>query len=217
MNQKSALLIGASGLTGSHLLKLLLNSSDYQTVYVYSRRSLAIKHPKLFELVIDFDQYDKAVLADDVFCCLGTTIKIAKTKEAFKKVDLEYPVKFAKLQFENGSKQFLVISAMAASADSLFFYSKVKAEMEMQLSLIGYESLCIFRPALITGNRKEYRSAEKIAASINGILNHILLGPLKKFQSVSAHAISKCMLFYAREQNKIGKRIIQSDSIKNFE
>ena len=217
MNQKSALLIGATGLTGSLLLDLLLNSNEYETVYVYSRRSLGIKHPKLFELIIDFDEYNKAVLAEDVFCCLGTTIKKVKTKEAFKKVDLEYPVKFAKLQFVNGSKQFLVISAMGASADAMFFYSKVKADMEKQLTEIGYDSLHIFRPALITGDRKEHRSGEKIAASINGILNHVLVGPLKKYQSVSALAIAKCMLYFAGNNTKTTTNIIQSDKIKSFE
>jgi uncharacterized protein YbjT (DUF2867 family) len=217
MTQKSALLLGATGLTGGHLLHLLLESEEYETVYVYVRRSLGIQNAKLKELIIDFDTYEGTVDADTVFCCLGTTIKIAKTKEAFKKVDLEYPIKIAQLQFNAGSKRFLVISAMGAAADSLFFYSRVKAEMEKLLSNIGYPRLQIFRPALITGQRKEHRSGEKMAAGINEILNHILVGPFRKYQSVSANAIAKCMLSYSNDASIFGTVIISSDRIKDFE
>jgi uncharacterized protein YbjT (DUF2867 family) len=217
MTQKSALLLGATGLTGGHLLHLLLESEEYETVYVYVRRSLGIQNAKLKELIIDFDTFEGTVDADTVFCCLGTTIKIAKTKEAFKKVDLEYPIKIAQLQFNAGSKRFLVISAMGAAADSLFFYSRVKAEMEKLLSNIGYPRLQIFRPALITGQRKEHRSGEKIAAGINEILNHILVGPFRKYQSVSANAIAKCMLSYSKDASIFGTVIISSDRIKDFE
>jgi uncharacterized protein YbjT (DUF2867 family) len=217
MTQKSALLLGATGLTGGHLLHLLLESDEYETVYIYVRRSLGIENAKLKELIIDFDTYNGTVDADTVFCCLGTTIKIAKTKEAFKKVDLEYPVKIAQLQFNAGSKRFLVISAMGAAADSLFFYSRVKAEMEKLLSNIGYPRLLIFRPALITGDRKEHRSGEKFAAGINEILNHILIGPFRKYQSVSAHAIAKAMISYSKDPSIFGTLIIISDRIKDFE
>lgn len=217
MPQKSALLLGATGLTGGHLLNLLLESEDYHTVYIYSRRPIGIQNPKLKELIINYDDYEGTVEADNVFCCLGTTIKVAKTKEAFKKVDLTYPVKIAQLQFNAGSKRFLVISAMGAAADSLFFYSKVKAEMETQLTNIGYPKLLIFRPALITGDRKEHRAGEKIAAGINEILNHVLVGKLRKYQSVSAKAIASCMLSYSNNNQVYGKVVISSDRIKDFE
>jgi uncharacterized protein YbjT (DUF2867 family) len=217
MSQKSALLLGANGLTGGHLLHLLLGSQEYQTVYIYVRRSLGIQNAKLKELIIDFDTYEGTVDVDTVFCCLGTTIKVAKTKDAFKKVDLEYPVKIAQLQFKAGSKRFLVISAMGAAVDSMFFYSRVKAEMEKLLSNIGYPRLFIFRPALITGERKEHRTGEKIAAGINKILNPILVGPLRKYQSVSALAISKCMISFANDPGKFGTVIMSSDRIKDFE
>lgn len=217
MVQKSALLLGATGLTGGHLLNLLLESEDYHTVYIYSRKPIGIQNPKLKEIIIDFNTYVGTVEADNVFCCLGTTIKVAKTKEAFKKVDLEYPIKFAQLQFTAGSKRFLVVSAMGAAEDSLFFYSKVKAEMEKLLSNIGYPKLLIFRPALITGDRKEHRSGEKIAAGINEILNYVLVGPLKKYQSISAKAIAACMFSYASNNQVYGKVVISSDRMQDFE
>jgi uncharacterized protein YbjT (DUF2867 family) len=106
---------------------------------------------------------------------------------------------------------------MGAAADSLFFYSRVKAEMEKLLSNIGYPKLFIFRPALITSERNEHRSGEKIAATINGILNYVLVGPLRKYQSVSALAIAKCMISYAKEISIFGTVVISSDRIKDFE
>jgi uncharacterized protein YbjT (DUF2867 family) len=126
-------------------------------------------------------------------------------------------VKFARLQFNAGSKRFLVISAMGAAADSLFFYSRVKADMETQLGNIGYPKLIIFRPALITGDRKEHRSGEKLAAGINEILNTVLVGPFKKYQSVASKAIAACMVSFASNKNVYGKVVIKSDRIKDFE
>ena len=217
MHQKAALLLGATGLTGSHVLQLLLDSEEYSTIYAYTRKPLGIQNPKLKEIIIDYETYEGSVEADTVFCCLGTTIKIAKTKEAFKKVDADYPVKIAQLQYNAGSKHFLVISAMGAAADSLFFYSRVKAEMEQLLSNIGFPRLQIFRPALITGNRKEHRAGEKIAAAINQVLNYVLVGPFRKYQSVSALAIAKCMMYYANDTSIFGNVIVSSDRIKDFE
>lgn len=213
MQTQSALVIGATGLTGSLLLELLLESSAYHIVHVYARRSLGVQHPKLQEHLIDFDQYQGTVQADTIFCCLGTTIKKVKTKEAFKKVDLEYPIKFAQLQFGAGTKKMMVISAMGASADSSFFYSRVKAEMEARLATIGFEQLTIFRPALITGNRIEHRSGEKIAAMINGWINPLLVGSLRKYRSIPAIKIAQSMLTHSLLENEKGTTVLLSDQI----
>jgi uncharacterized protein YbjT (DUF2867 family) len=213
LQTQSALVIGATGLTGSLLLELLLESSTYHIVHVYARRTLGMQHPKLQEHLIDFYQYQGTVQADTLFCCLGTTIKKVKTKEAFKKVDLEYPVKFARLQFGAGTKKMMVISAMGASANSNFFYSRVKAEMEASLQEIGFEQLTIFRPALITGNRIEHRSGEKIAALINGWINPLLVGSLRKYQSIPALKIAQSMLTHSLLENEKGTNILLSDKI----
>ena len=213
---KSALLLGATGLTGGHLLDLLLTGQVYHTVTIYVRTSTGIHHPKLVEKIVDYDHWQEAVVADDVFCCLGTTIKKAKTKEAFTKVDLLYPVRIAQLQFKAGSKKFLVISAMAVAKDSFFFYSRVKAEMEEQLQQIGYESLFIFRPSFITGNRKENRAGESIVIGLFTLINPLLIGPLRKYKSVSANAIAKAMVHEAQTNNR-GTQILLSDELKSFE
>ena len=204
--------MGATGLTGSHLLVRLLEDNHYQKLVIYVRKTTGIRHPKLTEILIDYDTCEDSVAADDVFCCLGTTIKKAKTKDAFTKVDLVYPVKVAQQQKKAGSKKFLVISAMGANSSSAIFYSRVKGEMEAQLQQIGYDSLFIFRPSFITGNRKENRSGESMGIWLFKLISPLLLGPLKKYRPVSADSIAKCMLVMAESENK-GTRVLLSDEI----
>ena len=213
---KTALLLGASGLTGSLLLQQLLQDDYYKKVIVYARKSLNIQHQKLQEMIIDFDTIDTAVEANDIFCCLGTTIKKAGSKTAFEKVDFDYPLKIAQLQKNAGSKKFLVITAMGASANSSIFYSMVKGKLEKQLQLLQFCNLYIFRPSLIIGNRKEKRIGERIALILSTIINPLLMGSLAKYKSVTAVAIAKAMVFSAKE-NKPENQIILSDEIKKFE
>ena len=207
MTQRSALLLGSTGLTGGILLDLLLASPEYTKVIIYVRKPTGLNHPKLKEQIINYESIDSAVSADDVFCCLGTTIKIAKTKEAFEKVDLDYPLKIASLQHKAGSKQFLVVSAMGANATSSIFYSRTKGLMEKGLTEIGFESLYIFRPSFIVGDRKEERMGEKIGIIISAILSPLMIGPLKKYKPVKAADIALNMIKYALKNEK-GKQVI---------
>ena len=216
MEQRTALIIGASGLTGRLLVQQLLINDHYAAVTIYVRKSLQINHPKLNELMIDFDTINTSVNADDIYCCLGTTIKIAKSKEAFEKVDRYYPVKIAQLQKNAGSKQFLVISAMGASATSSIFYSKTKGLMEDDLKKIGFDSLYILRPSFIKGERKEKRLGEKIGLFISTIIAPLFIGPLRNYAPVKASAIAACMVHKAFENNA-GTFTILSGEIKNWE
>ena len=213
---KTALLVGATGLTGNLLLELLLNNNDYQKIIVYTRLIIEKSHPKLEQRVIDFNLLDTIVQADDVYCCLGTTIKQAGSKPAFEKVDYEYPLKIAKLQLKAGSKKFLLISAMGADANSMIFYSRVKGRLENELQQLGYESLYIFRPSFITGDRKEKRTEEYIGLVFMKLINPLLIGPLKKYKAVAALAIAKAMMHFA-SLNPAWTKIILSDEIKKFE
>ncbi len=216
MEQRTALLLGASGLTGGILVQQLLANDHYSSVTIYVRKSLQINHPKLIELIVNFETINTWVNADDVFCCLGTTIKIAKTKEAFEKVDLHYPIKIAQLQKNAGSKQFLVVSAMGANESSSIFYSKTKGLMEASLQKIGFDSLYILRPSFIDGERKEKRLGEKIGLIIFSIIEPLLIGPLRNYASVKASAIAACMVSKAIE-NKQGTFTILSGEIKKWE
>jgi uncharacterized protein YbjT (DUF2867 family) len=210
---RSALIIGATGLTGSCLLDLLLVSDQYQRVIVYTRHATGIKHAKLDERLVDFDHLDTPVEADDVFCCIGTTMKKAGSKEAFRKVDLGIPLKIAALQRKAGSAHFFVVSAMGASIHSTIFYSRIKGEMEEGLKALHYPSLVIFRPSLITGNRKEKRTAELIGVFLGKFLSPLLIGPLKKYAPVSARTIARSMLAAAMKPFP-GTRLVLSGEIK---
>ncbi|TAH09437.1 MAG: oxidoreductase [Sphingobacteriia bacterium] len=212
MDQRTALLLGATGLTGGLLLDLLLASDQYTKVIIYVRKSIQKQHPKLVEQIINYDAIDTAVDADDVFCCLGTTIKIAKTKEAFEKVDLHYPLKIASLQQKAGSKQYLVVSAMGANAKSSIFYSRTKGLMEEGLAAIGFNGLYLFRPSFIVGNRKEERMGEKIGIIISTILSPIMIGLLRNYRPVKAADIAASMLKHALS-GQTGKEVILSGEI----
>ncbi len=212
---KTALLVGATGLTGNLLLQLLLNNDAYEKVVVYTRRPLGIQHAKLEEKLVDFDTLDTSIAANDVYCCLGTTIKQAGSKAAFEKVDYEYPLNLAKLQ-QKASTKFLVISAMGASATSVIFYNRVKGKLENALQQLQYTSLYIFRPSFITGNRKEKRTGEYIGLVFMSVINPLLFGPLKKYRSVSALAIAKAMMHFA-SLSEPSNKVILSDEIQKFE
>ncbi|MGV3596157.1 MAG: NAD(P)H-binding protein [Sediminibacterium sp.] len=216
MQAKTALLLGASGLTGQHLLDLLLNDPLYAQITIYVRKPVHISHPKLVQQIIDFEQLDSSVDATDVFCCLGTTIKKAGSQDAFKQVDLIYPQKIAALQLAAGSQKFLVISAVGADANSSIFYSRTKGQLEASLTALGYPCVCIFRPSFIMGDRAERRVGEKIGVFIAQLISPLLIGPLKKYKPVSALALAKSMQDSAHHSLN-GTHIISSDKIKSFE
>lgn len=216
MTGKTALVVGASGLTGGCLLRELLAAERYSKVITYVRNPMGIQHPKLEEKLVDFETIQEGLFADDVFCCLGTTIKKAGSKEAFRKVDLEYPVKLANLQYKAGSTQFLVVSAMGASIGSSIFYSKIKGEMEAAVQTCDFTTVCILRPSLIIGARKEKRTGERWAQNLAGWIDPLLMGPLRKYRSVTALAIAKALIHEASRELP-GNRILLSDEIKAFE
>lgn len=216
MEQRTALILGASGLTGQVLLQLLLADALYSTVTIYVRKQVLINHPKLHQEIVNYDKLDSAVQADDVFCCLGTTIKKAGSEQAFRQVDLVYPQKVAELQKNAGSKRFLLISAVGADEHSSIFYSRTKGQVEKAIAVLGYNITCIFRPSLIMGERSERRIGESLAIFLAKIIGPLLIGPLKKYQPVSALGIAKAMQD-AAHQFEDGIHFISSDEIKKFE
>ena len=180
---KSALVVGSSGLVGSHLLKFLLESGYYSNVSVLVRKPVQFTHPKLTVHLVDFDFLDKfrsSIVGDDIFCCLGTTIKTAGSQYAFYKVDYEYPAAIARIAKENGAASFSLISAMGANKKSSIFYSRVKGEIEFAVSEIGFEKVLIYRPSLLLGERNEFRFGEKIGALLSPLMNLFRSGALKK-------------------------------------
>jgi uncharacterized protein YbjT (DUF2867 family) len=206
---KVALIAGSSGLTGGFLLKILLEAPEYREVIAYVRKRTGIQHPKLREVVMDWEKLDAPVPADDVFCCLGTTIKKAGSQEAFRRVDYEYPLHLAELQLQGGSQQFLLVSAIGADASSSIFYSRVKGELEAALQKLGYKSLHIFQPSFIAGPRQEKRVGERIGLAIFSFISPLFIGPLKKYAPIPAEHIARAM-YRSAQKNTTGCTIYDS-------
>lgn len=214
---KTAIILGATGLTGGFLLDNLLKDPDYGKVKLFSRSSVGIKHEKLEEHLIDmFDLKDhkQDFIADEVFCCIGTTKSKTPDKETYKKIDFGIPVNAAKLCRENGISTFLVISALGADANSSMFYNKVKGEMQHEVLEQGIRNTYIFQPSLIAGDREEKRFFENLAKNGMKILNTVLVGSLKKYRSIHPKTIAKAMQLCAK--NGYPKILIESDEIQEI-
>ena len=198
---KTALVAGYTGLIGSQLLTILLESSYYDKVIAIGRRSLDIQHPKLIQQKIDFSniQLDDPNV-DDVYCCLGTTMKKAGSKDKFRLVDFNYPVSLASFCLNNGAKQFLLVSSMGADAKSNIFYNQVKGEVENAISKLGYPRLDIFRPSLLLGPRGESRFAEDLGKAGMKLFGFLFIGPLKNYKAIESSRVAKAMLYFAQEE-----------------
>lgn len=193
----TALVVGAAGLVGGELLRLLLAAPEYDGLIVWGRRPCGIVHEKLQEVMIDFDALPQYVIPESVqqvFCCLGTTIKKAKSQAAFRQVDLEYPLLLAEKAKAAGVKQFLIISAAGAAVNSLFFYGRVKGELEEKLKKLQLPGLHIFQPTLLLGERKEFRLGERVLAAVLSLIPFALLGPLQRLQPIAAKTVAAAML-----------------------
>jgi uncharacterized protein YbjT (DUF2867 family) len=215
---RTALIAGASGLVGSHLLRLLLQTDRYSQVVSIGRRELPVIHPRLDQQIVDFDslqKYRSELVADDVFCCLGTTIKKAGSKEAFYKVDHDYVTRLAQVTLEKKATQFLVVSAMGADAGSRIFYNKVKGEMERDVRQMGFTAVHIFRPSLLLGEREEHRTGEEIGAKIMKPLSRLMLGPLRKYRPIQAQTVAHAMLQAAAKDLK-GQYVYLSDETERM-
>ena len=217
MNTRKALIVGATGLIGGFCLQALLDDPNYSEVIALVRKPILKTHRKLKTVITQFDKLEQVVSniqVEDVYCCLGTTIKKAGSQEAFKKVDHTLVVTVAELMKKQGAEQFLVISAMGANKDSKVFYNRVKGEMEAALQKLGYPCLRIIRPSLLLGPRKEFRLGEKIAVMLTPLLKPFLLGSLKKYRPVEAEKVAQFMVKVARDEPIVGVHIYESNLIE---
>lgn len=212
---KTALIIGATGLVGNLLTHQLVDSPIYEKVKVLVRKSLPWQHPRLQEVQFDFDHPNGLVTqADDIFCCLGTTIKKAGSQEAFKKVDYQYPLDIARLSLANGASQFAIVTAMGADSKSMFFYNRVKGNVERDLAALNFPSLLIFRPSLLMGSRRQEdsRLAERVAERVMGLLNPLIPD---KYKGIQAAKVANAMLTTA-QQGLTGRHVFESDDLQKF-
>ncbi len=213
---KTAVIIGASGLIGSKLLNQLLHSSDFEKVISLGRKKLKLKHRKLHQEIIDFedkDTYNSFIKGDVFFCCLGTTQKQTPNRDDYYKIDHDYPVNMANAAVENGINQFHFISAIGADATSGNFYLKTKGETESDLKNAGLKRLFIYQPSLLTGRSHNKRLGERIAAFAMKLINPLLLGSLKKYRSIAALTVAKAMFKQSLKEKK-GVHVYTTQQIK---
>ncbi|MFN4914535.1 MAG: NAD-dependent epimerase/dehydratase family protein [Sphingomonadales bacterium] len=189
---KTAIIAGASGLVGSALLPLLLDSDEYEKIISVGRKKLPIEHPKLQQIQLQtFDLTAFNTHCDHAYCCLGTTIRKAGSKEQFIKVDYDYPMELAKTAIRNGADTFTVITAIASDENSRWFYSRVKGQLENKLRQMGFQNLNIVRPSMLLGPRKEFRLGEWISKQIMVLFSWLIP---TQYKAVKNSAVARCML-----------------------
>ncbi len=212
-DKRTALVIGATGLVGTNVVNELLLSDKYEYVTVLTRSTFALRHVKLKIVTYDFERSNtELIVADDVYCCLGTTMKKAGSKEMFYKVDYRYPIDIANAAKENGAKRFSIITAMGANKSSLFYYNRVKGEVEEALKALKFDSLFIFRPSLLLGQRPETRFGEQIGEKMSLFFKPIIPA---KYKAISAIKVAKAMVAITSSQIR-GAVVYESDLLQEF-
>lgn len=194
MTSRTCLILGATGMVGGHLLRLLCDDENYRQVTALGRRPLDFSHPKLTIAICELDRpetYAAHVPVDDVFCCLGTTIKKAGSQDAFRKVDFEYPLAVARA---SGASRYIIVTAVGADKGSSIFYNRVKGEVEDSLRQINFpRGLKIVRPSMLLGERGESRPAERISAAIMSATAPLFVGGLKRFRAIDSTLVARAM------------------------
>lgn len=210
----TAILFGATGLTGSILLRYLLHDESYSQVLVFSRRPLEITHEKLRVHIcdlLDLESVKDLIKGDVVFINIGTTLKKTPNKEVYYSIDHGIPTNVARIAAQNKVARLLVVSSMGADPNSSVFYNRTKGQMEADVLAFGPKLSFIFQPSLIEGPRAERRIAERSGILIFKVLNLFMIGPLRKYRMIKAEYISKAMQIVAREG--YSKKVITSDVI----
>ncbi|WAH59480.1 oxidoreductase [Pseudomonas silvicola] len=203
------LLAGATGLTGEHLLDRLLSEPTVSRVLAPTRRPLA-EHPHLENPVGAFNELLPGLSGrvDIAFCCLGSTIKQAGSQEAFRQIDHDLVVAYAKRARELGARHLLVISAIDADDKSKIFYNRVKGETERDLKAMNWPQLTIVRPSLLLGQRLEPRLGEQLA----GPLSKLIPG---KYRGIEVCDLARALWRLALEEQD-GIRVVESDELRRL-
>jgi uncharacterized protein YbjT (DUF2867 family) len=198
---KIALVAGATGLVGGHLLDTLLEAPDYGRVYALTRRPLGREHPRLANRVVVFARMAeqlKGMVANDAYCCIGTTIAQAGSPEAFRDVDLDAVLTFAQTARALGVTRFIVVSSVGADTRSAKLYLRTKGEMEEAVAAAGFPSVDILQPSLLLGDRKQMRPLELLGRILAPLVNPFLSGPREKYRAIPAQLVARGMLGASR-------------------
>ena len=202
---KTAILFGASGLVGSHLLELLLSNNEYSKVKIFTRNIIKKNHPKLDIYNIDFKELDNhkdKIAGDDLFFCIGTTKKQTPNKLDYIDTELNLPIKTAQIAKENKIKSFIYISSGGANAKSKNLYLQNKGKAEDEILKLSFDFTAIIQPSLLLGNRSEFRIGERIAQFIFKKLSFIFIKKLRPFKAIQALTVARAIIKIINSQEK---------------
>jgi uncharacterized protein YbjT (DUF2867 family) len=191
----TSIIAGSTGLIGGNIIKVLSNKK--LSAIALTRRTIPNLPSNITEMIIDFDTFEKngsLPACNNVFICLGTTIKTAGSQENFRKVDIDYCLSIAKKSKESGAETLSLISCIGANSSSKNFYLRTKGEVEESIQSLGFSTVNIFRPSFLVGDRSEKRLAEKIAIKLAKIMDLFLIGTASKYRSVKAQSLAKTMV-----------------------
>jgi uncharacterized protein YbjT (DUF2867 family) len=218
MSERSAIVFGGTGLVGRAVIDELVKSPIYDTIRIFTRNKTEfVTSFKVKEFVIDFDHPDsfsELVRGDDIFICLGTTIKKAGSIKRMEEIDRDLPVTIAGLASENQVKRLAVVSSIGADASSSNYYLRIKGEMEDKISGFDFETIAIVRPSLLLGERKEKRFGESLAKFIMKESGILLFGKFRKYRAIEGRAVAMAMVQILN--NTVGKAIYESDSLQQI-
>jgi len=210
----SALVAGGTGLVGGHLLRLLGEDARYHRVTSLVRRQTTAPRG-VDSQVVDFEQLEEFAPppVSDAFCCLGTTRRAAGSAAAFRRVDFDYIVAFARLAMRAGALRFMLVSSLGASRRSPFLYPRTKGECEAAITSIGFRTVVILRPSFLLGERTDGRPIETAALRAGQLIAPVLIGPLRRYAPVPAAAVARTLARCAAAVPE-GVTIIESDGIR---
>ena len=206
--QKTVLLAGASGYVGSLALEALLDSSDVSRVFAVTRRPLGREHPRLANRIVRFEQIEsllKGINCQVALCALGTTMRQAGSEQAFRQVDVDAVLAFARTAKAAQAERFVVVSSAGADVASKNFYLRTKGEMEQALTAVGFPSLDILQPSLLLGWRGEFRPLELAASVVTPLVNLFLTGKREHWRAIPARTVAEAMVGVTRS----GRRGVQ--------
>lgn len=209
MKNKTAIVIGATGLVGKQLVSQLIENPNFSKVTVLVRRSTKISHEKLNEVIVDFEKlssFSPAIKGDVLFSCMGTTIKQAKTKENQYRVDFTYQFETAKIAADNNIGTYVLVSSTGANASSGVFYSRIKGELEEAVSKLSFDKIRILRPSVLMGDRNEFRLGEKIGIAVMMGLKYIPY--LNKWRGIKDTEVAHAMISMSND-TQTGKIVIK--------
>ncbi|WP_143305242.1 NAD(P)H-binding protein [Chitinophaga vietnamensis] len=215
---KTAIVIGATGMTGAHVVAALLQQPYYSKVKVLVRQPWAHPRPGLESVIVDFKDDESLAAAlhgDDLFCCIGTTIKKAGSQQAFREVDFDIPARCARIARQQGTDKFLLMSSIGANQHSRSFYLRTKGEIENVIAGAGFRATYIFRPSFLLGQRKEFRLGEWIAKYLIQLFYFLLQGRWKKYRGIKAAIVASAMVKTAI-RGEAGIHVFESDAIQEI-